>query len=44
MEGVLEMLPKAILADMERMTLNEEEVEEIRIRVGRPLEVMAGLK
>ena len=42
MEGVLEMLPKAILADMERMTLNEEEVEEIRIRVGRPLEVMAG--
>ncbi|KMY43804.1 stage III sporulation protein AA [Bacillus sp. FJAT-27916] len=42
MEGVLEMLPKAILADMTGMTLNEEDVEEIRIRVGRPLEVMAG--
>lgn len=42
MEGVLEMLPRSILTDMEGMTLNEEEVEEIRIRVGRPLEVMAG--
>ncbi len=42
MEGVMEMLPRSILIDIEGMTLNEEDVEEIRIRVGRPLEVMAG--
>ena len=42
MDSIIELLPPAISAQLLDRTEKIEEIEEIRIRVGRPLEVMSG--
>ena len=42
MESIIELLPTAISAQLLEIAKKPEEIEEIRIRVGRPLEVMSG--
>jgi stage III sporulation protein AA len=42
MDSIIELLPPAIGVQLKEIVVNPEDIEEIRIRVGRPLEVMSG--
>jgi len=42
MDSIIELLPPAIGAELKEIAKNPGDIEEIRIRVGRPLEVMYG--
>lgn len=42
MDSIIELLPPVIGAQLKELTNKLEDIEEIRIRVGRPLEVMSG--
>jgi stage III sporulation protein AA len=42
MDSIIELLPPAIGAELKKIANQPGDIEEIRIRVGRPLEVMSG--